>query len=139
MKPKKEILKTWIKYAYIDLDVSKRLLNSPKPNQWTYVLVIWHCHQAIEKMFKMTAIKNNKELLKIHDLIRLYKQAGIKDFPEKYINFLYDLNEYYISPRYPDLSYKKPYPKSDRKKAENYLKLTNNIYQWLEKYAFPKK
>ena len=135
----KKILRIWIEFANVDFDVSKRLLNSPKPNQWTYVLVIWHCHQSIEKMLKMVALKNNKELLRIHDLPRLYKQAGIKDFPENYINFLYDLNEYYISPRYPDLSYKKPYPESDRKKAENYFKLTNNINQWLEKYAFLKK
>ncbi len=66
-------------------------------------------------------------------------KLNIDDFPEKYENFLYDLNEYYISPRYPDISYSKPYPKSDRERAGKYLRQTREIYLWLKKSVSQKR
>ncbi len=71
----KEIFKKWIIFVNADLDAAERLFNSPKPNQWTYVLILWHCHQTVEKMLKMAAISKGRELLTVHDLPRLYKQA----------------------------------------------------------------
>ena len=60
----KELLKKWILYAKADLDAARRLFESPKPNNWTYLLVLFHCQQAIEKMLKMLMLKNGKELLR---------------------------------------------------------------------------
>ena len=123
-----EFIKSWIQYANADLDVAKRLFNSPRPNKWTYILILWHSHQVIEKMLKMIALNNKKELLKIHDLPRLYEQAEIKDFPEEYEKILFKLNKYYISPRYPNVSLKNPYPASNKKIAAYYLETTNKIF-----------
>ncbi|HLD30750.1 MAG TPA: HEPN domain-containing protein [Patescibacteria group bacterium] len=115
------------------------MFNSPRPNSWTYALIIWHCHQTVEKMLKMVALKNGKELLKIHDLLHLAKQAEVNNFPEEHGDFLYDLNKYYFSPRYPDINYSKPYPKSDRTIALKYLNKTEKIFKWLKVYNSPKK
>lgn len=125
------ILKKWIDYAQADLDAAQRLFQSPKPTDWTYLLVLWHCHQTIEKMLKMLIIKKGKELLKIHDLPRLAKLSEIK-ISEEEKQFLEDLNEFYLRPRYPDLLYK-PLPKLDKKFTEIYLKRTKNFFLWLKK------
>ena len=119
----KELLKKWLLYAKSDLDAAWRLFESPKPNSWTYLLILWHCHQAIEKILKMVIVKKNKELFKIHDLPRLLKHSEIKNISEKYLNFIFNLNSFYLRPRYPDLNYA-PFPKLNRKSTGKYLLLT---------------
>ncbi len=127
----KEILKKWILHARADLDGARRLFNSPRPTSWTYLLVLWHCHQTIEKMLKMVMIKRGKELLKIHDLPKLAKLSAIK-LSEKEKQFLEDLNVFYLRPRYPDLLYK-PLPKPAKKFTEIYLEKTEELFLCLQK------
>ncbi|MEK9129846.1 MAG: HEPN domain-containing protein [Patescibacteria group bacterium] len=135
----KELLKRWVLFAKADLDAAQRLFSSPKPTQWTFILILWHCHQTIEKMLKMMIIAKGKELFKIHDLPRLFEQTEINNLPKEYKIFLYQLNKYYLYSRYPDIVYSKPYPQSNKEKAEKYLKLTLECYLWLKKLVFPKK
>lgn len=127
----KEILKKWILFAEADLDAAKRLFQSPKPTQWTYLLILWHCHQAVEKGLKMVVVKKEKELLKIHDLLRLAKIAEII-LSEEQKRFLENLNEFYIRPRYPDMLYP-PLPHPNKKLTENYLSKTEKLFIWLQK------
>jgi HEPN domain-containing protein len=127
----KEILKKWILFARADLDAAKRLFNIPRPTRWTYLLVLWHCHQTIEKMLKTVMIKKGKDLLKIHDLVRLYELAKIT-LAEQEIEFLEDLNEYYLRPRYPDMVYK-PLPEPTKEFTQKYLKRTKKLFLWLKK------
>jgi len=126
-----EILKKWILHAQADLDVAKRIFNSPRPTSWTYLLTLWHCHQAIEKMLKMVMIKRGKELLKIHDLPKLVKLSELK-LSEKEKQFLEELNVFYLRSRYPDLLYK-PLPKADKNLTKNYLEKTKKLFLWLKK------
>ncbi len=127
----REILKKWILFAEADLDAARRLFKSPKPTQWTYLLILWHCHQAIEKALKMVIIKGKKELMKTHDLPRLSKIAEIV-FSEEQKLFLSDLNTFYLRPRYPDIIYQS-FPKPDKKFTEDYLEKTNKLFIWLQK------
>lgn len=98
----KEITKKWFNYANADIDVAKIALTSPKSTKWTYLLIIWHCHQAIEKALKAIMIEKDFEIIKIHDLQRLMELSKI-DFKDSDISFIGKLNKYYIRPRYPDL------------------------------------
>lgn len=91
----KEILKKWILFAEADLDVAKRLFKSPKPTQWTFLLILWHCHQVIEKGLKMIIIKQGKEITKTHDLERLSEITEIKFSSDDFI-FIKSLNKYYL-------------------------------------------
>jgi len=127
----KEILKKWILFAKSDLDAARRLFQSPKPTQWTYLLVLWHCHQTIEKALKMIIIKRGKELIKIHDLPRLAKTSEIILSEDQKI-FLNNLNTFYLRPRYPDMLYS-PLPKPNKKFTEDYLEKTNKLFLWLQK------
>jgi len=126
-----KILKKWIDFAKADLDAANRLFKSPKPNFWTYLLILWHCHQVIEKTLKMLIIKKEKELLKIHDLAKLAKLSEIK-LSDEQKQIIEDLNEFYLRPRYPDLVYK-PLFKPDKKFTENYLEKTKRFFLWLKK------
>ncbi|MDP2951437.1 MAG: HEPN domain-containing protein [bacterium] len=126
-----KILEKWIDFAAADLDVAKRLFKSPKPTSWTYLLALWHCHQCIEKMLKMLAIKQGKELLKIHDLSRLVELANIT-FTSEMKQFINQLNKFYIRSRYPDLIYS-PLPKTEKKFVEEFIKKTNQFFIWLKK------
>lgn len=121
----------WILFAKADLDAAKRLFKSPKPTQWTYLLVLWHCHQAIEKGLKMIIIKQGKEIIKIHDLQYLAEITSVK-FTEEDLSFIKKLNKYYLKPRYPDISYE-PFPNPDKKFTEDYLNKTNKLFIWLQK------
>ena len=126
-----KILEKWVQFALADLDVAKRLFKSPKPTSWTYLLALWHCHQCVEKMLKMVIIKQEKDLLKIHDLPRLAELANIDLAPEmnKFVN---QLNKFYLHSRYPDLIYS-PLPKVAKQFVEEFLDKTNQIFVWLKK------
>ncbi|MBU3924916.1 MAG: HEPN domain-containing protein [Patescibacteria group bacterium] len=127
----KEILKKWILFAEADLDAAKRLFKSPKPTQWTYLLILWHCHQTIEKGLKMAIIKRKKELIKIHDLQRLVETTEINFSPGDFV-FIKNLNKYYFPPRYPDIIYG-PLPKPDKNFINDYLEKTDKLFIWLQK------
>ncbi|MFH1564844.1 MAG: HEPN domain-containing protein [bacterium] len=127
----KQLLKQWILYAQSDLDAAKKLYSAKKPTQWTYLLVLWHCQQTIEKMLKMIIIKKDKELLKIHDLMRLSKLSEIK-LTEENKTFLENLNEFYLRSRYPDLIYP-ALPKPTKELTFKYLNKTEKFFLWLKK------
>jgi HEPN domain-containing protein len=64
-------------------------------------IVAFHCQQAIEKYFKAYILENDKPLLKIHDLSKLY--GIIKEIKNFQIDedLLSVINETYIEERYP--------------------------------------
>lgn len=72
------IFQKWISFAEADLDATRRLIESPKPSRWTHLLALWHCHQTIEKALKAILAKQEKEILKIHDLPHLSQLVGLE-------------------------------------------------------------
>lgn len=124
------ISKQWILYANSDLDAAHRLFQSPKPTRWTYLLVLWHCQQAIEKTMKGYIAGQGREVLRIHDLTRLAQLTGLS-FTEANMGLFEDLNASYLRSRYPDLP-QPPLPNPNRKAAASYLKKSDNICLWLQ-------
>lgn len=125
-----QLLKQWILYAQSDLDAAKKLFDAKNPTRWTYLLVLWHCQQAIEKSLKMLIIKGGKELLKIHDLIRLAELTEKKFSSDNFL-FLEKLNKFYLRSRYPDLIYK-ALPNPTRKLTKKFLAKTEKLFLWLK-------
>lgn len=135
------LARKWIAYAKADLDAAEVLLRSrsKKVSPWTQVLVLWHCHQAAEKMLKMALVSKGKELLLTHDLPTLLARAGIKGMPEHLVKLLFDLNPHYIRSRYPDIAYRQPYPRVSRVAARDYLARVSELFVWLKQYVIRKK
>lgn len=72
-----EKFKNWMPYIEADLNFALIGLNDKNANKWTYLSVIWHCHQATEKTLKMYIIAKGKDLLPVHDLPRLLRYAEL--------------------------------------------------------------
>ncbi|MCL2283717.1 MAG: HEPN domain-containing protein [Fibromonadales bacterium] len=64
-------LKSWVFFAENDIISAKELLYNPRLTGE----VAFHCQQAIEKYFKAYLLKYNKQIPKIHDLLKLYGEV----------------------------------------------------------------
>lgn len=139
----KLIAKNWLNYIEADLEAATILYQSTLKNKKTnwrlWTLIIWHCQQAVEKSLKMIITGQNKELLKIHDLIRLRDYADIKNFPEKWKNELHQLTNYYLPSRYPDMPLKTSYPKLNQRLCDHFLNFAKKFYLWSKKQVSLKR
>ena len=88
----------WVFFAERDVITANFLID----NDLLTGEVAFHCQQAIEKYFKAYLTEHDRQVRKIHDLIKLYSEVkGIKDWN---INedLLEDINKIYTESRYPD-------------------------------------
>lgn len=123
----KEIVKRWLQFANADLDMAKRAFRSHNPNSWTFLLILWHCHQVAEKLLKAIIISKGKNLVTIHDLPELFKKAGC-EYIEEEKEFIFQLNKYYLKSRYPDITYS-PLPKVNKSLTKDLLSKTEKLYK----------
>lgn len=98
-----------------------------------YLYVIFMCHLALEKMLKAHVAEVTKAIpRKTHDLAYLVVQAKLQ-IPKDLANFLGKINSASIPTRYPDDLNKmiKLYP---RAVADDYLKQTKEVIEWLKRH-----
>jgi HEPN domain-containing protein len=135
--------KKWLPFIQADLQAAQTLYKSAshkKSPAWHHwALIIWHCHQVVEKSLKMIIIAKDIELLKIHDLIRLVDMADIDDLQAEWNTMLHELNKYYIPPKYPDLPLKKSYPQATQKIAKIFLNFSSKFFIWIKYYLSQEK
>ena len=123
----REEVKKWIEQAKYDLDSAKDNLNNKR-----YNLVVFLCHQAVEKALKSLVVNKEKDpslFIKSHSLIFLGKKARI---PEKFHTFLRNLTPEYIITRYPSESTDAPYELYDENIAKEYLQKTGEVLEWIK-------
>lgn len=125
------IFQKWISFAEADLDAAKRLIESPRPSRWTYLLALWHCHQTIEKSLKAMLVKQEKEILKIHDLPHLSQLVEL-GLSEEQKSLLEELNTFYLRSRYPDIMYA-PLPDPNKTFTKKLFSDTKKLLLWLKK------
>lgn len=124
--------KKWLPFVKADLETARVMLRQKNRNRWTNILILFHCQQAIEKLFKAIIVEKGKELLKIHDLGRLREMADVAlDSGQQ--KFILQLSKFYFTSRYPDLVYKAMPSKNDRETESVYQK-TNTLSLWLTQY-----
>lgn len=133
----KEIIKKWLQFAKGDLEAAEVLLKSAKTN-WSYQLCVLHCHQAIEKILKAAIIEKGQEIRKIHDLVKLLTDSGLKITPQ-FEEYIKELNSHYQPPRYPDIPQRGPIFRYDRKFAQYHFNKTKEIFLWIQKKLMSKK
>ena len=123
----KEIIKYWKYHADYDLKTAEALFKSKR-----YPYCLFMCHLAMEKALKALVVKaTGQHAPYTHDLVRLAKLSGVGP-DEKQLNYLEKINEFNIEARYPEWQ-KEFYKKATKKYIEKYLKITKDIYLWLEK------
>ena len=104
--------KEWVEIASQDLASAKYLVSmKPVPLE----IICYHCQQCAEKYMKAYLVFRNKEVIKTHDLISLYKELIELDITfEEIKNECIDLTDFSITTRYP---YKLELDKIDMEKA----------------------
>jgi HEPN domain-containing protein len=123
-----EVIKKWLQRAKYDLDTAEAMFKMRR-----YLYVAFMCQQALEKILKAMAIKNNKELLRSHNLVRLAEIAEVYNLmPLEYQDFLAIITPFAIEARYGD--YRKRLSEIiNRRMAEKYLIQTKEVFKWLKK------
>lgn len=91
-------IKEWIRLANHDIDTVDILINEKGHAD----IIIYHIHQAIEKLLKALLFKCNKKIEKIHFLDRLLADL-MQDYPalEKVKIDILEINLYLPKLRYP--------------------------------------
>lgn len=120
----KDITKKWLEFAKGDLRDAEILFKKR-----SYSGCIYHCHQCIEKFLKAAIIEREKKLKKIHDLLQLLKESGLR-YTKEILDFMAELDPYYNPVRYPDTAFEFK-EKYNRKQAMKFLKLTKDVSKWI--------
>jgi len=133
----KKITQKWLEFAKGDLEGAEILLDSAK-GDYSYLLAIYHCHQAIEKILKAIIVENGETPIKTHNLVFLLQKTKL-EIPADFKNYIEELNPHYQPARYPDVVYKGPILKYDEEVARYHSNQTQNLFSWLEKKLISKK
>jgi HEPN domain-containing protein len=96
-------------------------------------IVAFHCQQAIEKYFKAYILENDKPLLKIHDLPKLY--GIIKEIKDLEVDedLLSIINETYLEDRYPGELGLLPNGMPSMEQAKNFLEFAKAVEEKIQK------
>lgn len=115
----------WLTKAKESLDDAVASLSNHR-----YSLTAFCCQQSLEKLLKAAIIKlKNQRPRKIHDLLPLLRESGLKITEEK-VTEITKISKFYFLVRYPDLN-KKFF--ATPKVAQTTLEKTKEIFSWIEK------
>lgn len=123
-KLQKDTISNWVKSAEFDRDTVFDLF---KLKHYGWSLFIFHL--AIEKLLKAHLVKREIVIPYTHNLLRLADLTKIKytATQEKYFSEIMTFN---IQARY-DIEKMDFYKKADKKYTEKWIKICNNIFEWL--------
>lgn len=114
----------WIESAEEDFEVGSNLVKTGKTRHGLFFINL-----ALEKVLKACVCKHlNKTPPKIHNLMNLYRLAGLNP-DDKRQEALEMLNRFCLEGRYPEQWPVTP----DKKDAQRYLKMSENLIEWLKK------
>jgi len=124
---KEEHINYWIKTAEHDLDAMQGIFDAGK-----YDWALFVGHLALEKILKAHWVKNNENNTpsKIHNLVQLYKEAGLALLNENDLAFLNEVTRYNIEGRYPEGKYAF-YKLCTKEFTEPRMIRIRKLYQWL--------
>lgn len=120
------LVRNYFERSKYDLDTAEAMLKAER-----YLYVAFMCQQSLEKLLKAIIVQKGKEILPIHNLVRLADIAGIyHSMDPRHQDFLADLTPFAIEARYGD------YRESlleiiDHKGAQECLSKTKEVFKWL--------
>ena len=124
----KKLPELWLQYAKDDLRSAETLMKAS-----IYNMVCFHSQQAVEKALKSIIAFYEKDIMRTHNLIRLYKICEDLHTAELSIedDWLIFLNDVYIDSRYPADFGVLPGGQPDQNDATKALKYANAIFDKL--------
>ena len=120
----KLITKEWLQFAKDDLDVVQNIIKVPHLTN----MVAFHSHQVVEKSLKALLEEFELKQQRIHNLETLYSSIkGVLKFVVDEEG-LRELNEVYISARYPGDLGLLPDGKPKEEDAKRFFDIAQNVY-----------
>ncbi len=123
----KDSTQNWIKIAKVELRAADSLYKDAN-----YIKSIEHCHAALEKMLKGLISEKNEIPAKIHDLLKLASVAILENIKIETKDLFDELNEIYMSTRYPD-EFVEVEKEISEPKTKDILEKTKKTFKWIEK------
>ena len=127
--------KEWLNFARDDLDVIERLLEDEHLTN----MIAFHAHQVVEKSFKAVIEEFSLKMPKIHNLITLYEEVGKIYKLTLNLDNLKELNDVYISTRYPSDLGLMPYGKPTITDARIFYNFAKNCFETIKRSLAMKK
>lgn len=124
----KKLPELWLQHAKDDLRSAETLMKAS-----IYNMVCFHSQQAVEKALKAIIAYYEQDIIRTHNLIRLYKICEDLHTSELYIedDWLIFLNDVYIDSRYPADFGVLPGGQPDQNDATKALEYANSIFERL--------
>lgn len=113
--------KRWLEQSKEDLETARYSFTGKK-----YRAASFWCQQSAEKALKSFIINKNKNIPKIHDLVRLGKFVNLN---KELLEDCERLTYVYVESRYPDVS-KTSYNQRETKED---IKIAERILEWIKK------
>ncbi|MGE5340992.1 MAG: HEPN domain-containing protein [Candidatus Omnitrophota bacterium] len=127
MSDKYKLPAEWLKQAEYDLDTANVMLDTGR-----YIYTIFMCHLSIEKALKgLYAKKFQKSPPKTHSLNYLCELMSVEP-PEKFQDFLDNLNNLSVPTRYPD-ELEKLLKDFKKDLTQNIFEQSKELLSWLKK------
>lgn len=124
MKPETE---NWLKIAKSDLKIAELCFKNNCHSK-----TIEQCHACLEKLLKgIIAERNDIQPPKIHDLLELVSRTLISNIQDDIKTLFDELNDLYISTRYPDNF--DIIENISKGRSADILKQTKEVFKWLQK------
>lgn len=120
----KHITKEWLKFAGDDLNVVRSIIKIPHLTN----MVAFHSHQAVEKSLKALIEEFDLKFKRIHNLETLHSSVKSIIKIEVDEEDLRELNEVYISARYPGDLGLLPDGKPTEEDARRFFDIAQNVY-----------
>ena len=96
-----------------------------------YDVCLFLCQQAVEKALKALYVKARKKPPpRVHSLERI---IGLLDLGDKFRDLTLDLEDYYFTMRYPDITERLPFELCDRADALDGLKRSKKILDLIKR------
>ena len=120
----KTSIEVWWKQAERDLKSAKNSFGSKD-----YYVSALLSQQAVEKALKWLYLKEKKELLRIHDVVKLAREVNA---PLDIIQKCAEINPVYVEVRYPEGD-ELPADKINKTEAEGILEMAREVLIWIKK------
>ncbi len=115
----------WWRQAQADFDAAQDNLGTDH-----HYLVAFLSHQATEKALKALYIQTERENVQTHNLVRLARDL---DLPDPLVDHCGELNQDYISTRYPDAPTGVPEETYTEGMARSRIEKAEEVITWIEK------
>lgn len=122
----KESSKNWLRIAKYDLKTADINFKADQ-----YIACIEKCHNSLEKLLKGLISENDESPKKVHDLLLLASQAHITNLQSDIQSIFDELNDMYMSTRYPD-EFLEIEQEISKPKTQDLLSKTKETFKWLE-------